>query len=289
MSSSSSNLYSESSSFQFSSSSSIDSSSSSSELYSESSSSSGFCQYPECSGNICSHLTGWRLFDVSPEVTDGGIVYVKTVFFPSTNTQQVELYKDNTYFNIIALGEISSVVAAEITLSEINGSGVTGRVFWDSTPLNFTYSGILYCIDLSSSSSTSSIDSSSTSSQTTQSNSSSSSQCCNTVFCEGANCSHFSNWVFSGMSDRNTTDCTVYIGLFLQGLVQQVRAYKEQDLINLTAVGERSGSGIITLMEENNSGLSGIVTWDGTLLSSQIFFHFHARNLVQVVQAHQAL
>jgi len=235
-------------------------------MYSSSSSSSGFCQYPECEGNVCIHLTSWKLEGVTPEFTDDGIIYVKTVFFPSTNTQQVELYQDSSYFNIIALGQVTSLVATNITIDERDGSGITGRVYWDATSLDFSYSGTLYCIDISSSSSTSSADSSSTSSQSTESESSSSSQCCNTVYCEGGNCAHFSNWFFSGMGDDNATNCTMFVGLFVEGSVQQVRVYKEVTLVNLTAVGQRTGAGTVTLIEQNSSGLSGTVDWDGTLL-----------------------
>jgi hypothetical protein len=283
MSSSSSENYSESSSSsslgysESSSSSSIDSSSSSSENYSSSSSSSslgysssssssGYCQYPECSGSVCTNLTSWRLFDTQEEVTDNGIIYVKTVFFPSTNTQQVELYKDSSYFNLIAIGQTSSLVPTIILLDERNNSNVTGRVIWDATPLDFSYSGKLYCVDLSSSSSSSSIDSSSDSSASTQSFSSSSSQCCASLFCDGGYCSNFTDWTFNGMTEGNTTNCEMFVGLVISGSIQQVRIYKEIDLINLTAVGQRTGAGTITIIEQNNSGLSGTVEYDGTLI-----------------------
>jgi len=258
----------DSSSTSSSSSSSIDSSSTSSSSSSSidsssSSSSSGYCQYPECEGTACAHLTGWNLIGVS---LDYEIIYVRTVFFPATNTQQVELYQDPTYFNIIALGQVTSLVASDIDLEERDNSGITGQVNWDGTPLDFSYSGIIYCIDRSTSSSSSSIDSSSTSSQSTQSPSSSSSQCCTSPFCEGGNCAYFTNWTFSGMGDGNTTNCNMYVGLFVQGAIQQVRVYREVGLINLIAVGQRTGAGTITLIEQNNSGLSGTVDWDGTLL-----------------------
>ena len=255
-----------SSEFFISSSSSSTSSSSSSVDSSSSSSSSGYCQYPECEGTVCANLINWYLEDASEAVLTDGLVYVRTVFFPATNTQQVELYSDSSYYNIVALGQVTSFVGTQIALSEMNNSGINGTVYWDGTPLDFSYSGILYCVDRSSSSSTSSIDSSSTSSESTQSNSSSSSNCCASVLCEGINCSYFSDWNFSGMADGNTTICTMYIGLFVQGPIQQVRVYREKALVNLTAVGQSSVAGSITLIEQNNSGLSGTVTWDGTLL-----------------------
>jgi Mg-chelatase subunit ChlD len=209
----------------------------------------------------------WRLDGITEAVTDSGLLYLKTIYFLATNTQQVEIYGDVTYSNLLAVGQVSSLVATSITIQENDGSGISGTVDWDATPLDFTYSGILYCIDKSSSSSSSSIDSSSESSESQQSESSSSSQCCASVFCEGPNCSYFSSWSFSGMGDGNSTNCTMYVGLLTQGSVQQIRVYKEPGRATLTAVGQRTGAGSITLIEQNNSGLSGSVTWDGTLLS----------------------
>lgn len=252
-----------SSSENISSSSSIDSSSSS-VLYSSSSSSSPeYCGYPECEGSACANLTLWRLFGVT---TDIGTIFVRTVHFPGTDTQQVELYEDSSYFNILALGQVSSLVPASISIEERNSSGITGTVYWDATALDYSYSAILYCHDRSTSSSSSSIDSSSESSQSVQSASSSSSQCCDNVVCEGDSCSNFSSWLFSGMSDSNSTNCTMHVGLLIQGTDQQVRIYKENTLTTLTAVGQRTGAGSITLVEQNSSGLSGSVTWDGTLI-----------------------
>jgi len=232
-----------------------------------SSSSSSYCLHPECSGNACAYLTNWYLEGVNEVDTDNGILYVRLVYFSSTNTQQVEIYKDTSYFYLVAIGQTTSLVATVITLNERNSSGITGTVNWDATPLNYAYSAILHCIDISSSSSTSSGDSSSTSSLTTQSFSSSSSQCCSTFFCEGAACVSFSNWTFNGLGDSTTTNCNAYIGLELSGTTQQVRIYKDPLLTMLVAVGQRSGAGVITFIEQNGSGLTGTVVYDGTLYS----------------------
>jgi len=230
-----------------------------------SSSSSSYCLHPECSGNACAHLTNWYLEGVNEVNTDNGILYVRLVYFLSTNTQQVEIYKDTSYFYLVAIGQTTSLIPAIITLNERNSSGITGTVNWDATPLNYAYSATLHCIDISSSSSTSSLDSSSTSSLTTQSFSSSSSQCCSTFFCEGAACVSFSSWTFNGLGDSTTTNCNAYIGLELSGTTQQVRIYKDPLLALLVAVGQRSGAGVITFIEQNNSGLTGSVIYDGTL------------------------
>jgi hypothetical protein len=243
---------------------------------SSSSSSFEYCKFPECSGDICQHLTNWVIYGISEGIEN---IYVQTTFLPATNTQQVELYSDNSYYNLIAFGQVSSITATTIDLIEVGSSAVSGSVDWDSTPLDFSYSGFLNCEGLSSQSSSSSIDSSSSSStslssssstsfssSSSESESSSSSQCCSALSCEGINCNNFSNWNFSGLTDNNSNSCSLYVGLLSDGVNQQVRVYKDQGLTLLVAVGQSPSSGSINLIEQNSSNLTGSVSWDGTLI-----------------------
>jgi hypothetical protein len=179
----------------------------------------------------------------------------------------------------VAFGQISSITPITISLIESNSSGINGSVYWDSTPLDFSYSGFLNCEGISSQSSSSSIDSSSSSSTSfssassssfsspsSSSDSSSSSQCCSALSCEGINCNNFSNWNFSGLTDNNSNSCSLYVGLLSDGVNQQIRVYKDQGLTLLVAIGQSPSTGLINLIEQNSSNLTGSVSWDGTFV-----------------------
>ena len=93
--------------------------------------------------------------------------------------------------------------------------------------------------------------------------SSSSSGCCNAPFCIGASCGNFPLWTFSGMTESNSDNCTLYIRFEYFATTQQVEVYSDPLYANLVAIGQDSLSPI-ALVQRNSSGLSGTVTWDGT-------------------------
>ncbi|MFA7219271.1 MAG: hypothetical protein WC119_02045 [Synergistaceae bacterium] len=225
-----------------------------------SSSSTLYCLQPDCVGAACANFYNWYIEGVELDETNNGLIYVRFNIFGST--QQVELYKDPSYFFLIAIGQ--KVGAGSVTLEERNDSNITGSVYWDGTLTDFSNVALLHCAELSSSSSSSSLDSSSSSSATSSSESSGSSYCCISPYCDGEACAYFSNWTFSGMRDYNTDNCKLYIGLEMYSpTVQQIRIYKDNSFSELVAIGE-GASGSITLSEVSSSGLSGSVTWNGT-------------------------
>lgn len=242
------------------------SSSSSSLMWSESSSSSsGYCKFPDCAGTPCAHFTNWHLEGVDITETNSHRMFVRFNRFGLI--QQVEIYKDPTYFFLVAIGQGTT---SPITIAERNSSNISGTVNWDLTFVEFDETATLFCFDQSTSSSSSSVDSSSTSSVSLSSESSTSEGCCVNPYCEGENCQYFSNWTFAGMTDLNSTNCRLYVGLeSATPNIQQVRVYKDNALSELVAIGQLASnvSASITLAEVDSSGLSGSVTWDATQIA----------------------
>lgn len=69
------------------------------------------------------------------------------------------------------------------------------------------------------------------------------------------------------MNDRNTTDCWLIALVDWSSPWLSINIYKDQFYIQKVARGDASSSGTITLSQENSSGLSGSVSWDGDGLS----------------------
>lgn len=256
------------------------SSSSSSSLSSESSLSSssssqsdGYycCTDPECFSTdaTCSHFSAWTINGATQDTTDNCSLHGSTSYFLPDNGQ-VRLYKDAGKTSLVATGQAAG--AGTITLTERNDSGITGSVVWDgsSSITNFT----LDCLHSSSSSSDFSSSSTSESSESegnTSSFSSSSSSTegcyCDTWECTG-DCTHFSAWDFLGTNLNNTNDCKLYI-LFdsFVANTQQVQVYSDAAYTSLVAIGQ-AGYVTIELLEQNSSGITGVVTWDLVVVSS---------------------
>lgn len=227
-----------------------------------SSSSSAYCQFPDCEGIGCLHFSSWSLSGVTDSFTDEGILYV--LFNTFESIQQVEIYKDNNYLELVAIGQNT---VSPISIYQRGGSGISGQVIWDGTLTGYASPATLYCVERSSSSSISSISgTSSSSSVSSESFSSSSSNCCTTPYCYGDASSHFTSWILTGLTDNNSTDCSLFVGLVTYGVLQQVRVYKDSSYVNLVAIGQRSSNGTLTLTAVNSSGLSGSLTYDGTLV-----------------------
>lgn len=121
----------------------------------------------------------------------------------------------------------------------------------------------------SSSSSSSSMDSSSSSSTFARSSSSSSSSAefyCNNPVCSG-DCSKFTSWTFSNLNSHNSGQYghlewranQYYINVTLY---TQILIYNNTTLV-ASCTFEGSGSGIKNLQEQNNSGLTGSVNFQG--------------------------
>lgn len=236
--------------------------SSSSSVDYSSSSSSGWCKTPNCYGTYCSNFSSW----VINGIYDGdGINNLYVILTAFGSEQQIEVYSDPNYFDLIAIGRD---VAGTIALSQMNASGVSGTVVWNGTLAPSGSQLLLDCLDASSfstDSSSSSLDSSSSSSQSKQSESSSTSGCCVAPYSEGAGSANFSSWSFAGMNDHNSNNCSLYVGLDIwNGIYQVVRVYRDAALYNLVAIGQRLNAGTITLSSVLGSGLSGTVTWNGT-------------------------
>ena len=238
------------------------SSSSSSSSLSSSSSSSLYCQTPECNGTACPYFSNWFLDSVDLTFTTNNQIFAR--FNTIGSIQQVELYKDPTYFLMVASGQGTGF--GTIVLYERNSSGITGSVFWGGSLVDFSKTATLYCYEFSSSSSSSSKDSSSTSSHSSNSSSSTSSGCCMNPYCDGTSSSHFSSWTFNGMRDTNSSNCKLYVGLDVYGSEEQIRVYKDAAFSQLVALGQLSGAGTITLSQVSGSGLSGSVFYDGTII-----------------------
>ena len=130
-------MSSSSSSFQY-------SSSSSSSLAFSSSSSSGYCQYPECIGTACEFFTTWYIDGLTTDIAPNGYLYVKCNYL--SGNQQLEVYSDPGYLNLIAFGQSAT---SPIVLSERDGSGVTGYAIWDGTPCGNDISAVLACTEFS--------------------------------------------------------------------------------------------------------------------------------------------
>ena len=139
---------------------------------SSSSSSEMFCRHPDCYDSFCSHFDSWDLIGITTLYTDNGKLYVS--FSSNGDTQSIEIYDDSSYYSLVAFGSGS---ARTITITEQNGSGINGTVFWDGVPVGFLIpeNSILYCAAQSTSSSSSSSSSSTGSSSSILSTSSSSS------------------------------------------------------------------------------------------------------------------
>ena len=227
-----------------------------------SSSSSSYCLHPECVGAPCANFTNWFVAGVDATEVTNDRMFVRFNIFGST--QQVELYKDPSYFFLVAIGQ--RVGSGSITFEERNSSNISGSVAWDGTLTDFSQTATLFCYELSTSSSTSSVDSSSSSSTSDSSFSSSSSNCCTNPSCEGTACQYFSGWTFSGMNDDNSDSCRLYVGFeSLDASTQQIRVYKESTLTTLVAIGQGT-VGVVSLAQVSSSGLTGSATWLGTLV-----------------------
>lgn len=115
---------------------------------------------------------------------------------------------------------------------------------------------------------------SSSSSSFSSSSSSSSSYCCIYPICSNLTsyntCSHFDFWTFDGMQESNSTDCSLYADfVYLAGASTQYVSIYNSNLVSktLVAYGSKNSAGTITLVEQNGSGLSGSVVWDGTIIN----------------------
>lgn len=229
---------------------------------SSSSSRSLCCAYPVCSGGVaCERLTNWYLDGFCEANVPSCTLYVLLDSFDGP-LQQVEIYSDAGYLNLVAIGQNS---IGTIILEERNNSGISGTVVWNGVPVEYPSPVILLCDEVSSSSLSSlgtTSSSSSISSSSSSSSVSSSSGCCQNPNCVGTDCEEFSEWTLAGMSDSNTDDCKLYLSFDYFDSEQQVKLFKDAARIQLVAVGQGSGLGIL-LEERNNSGISGTVVWSG--------------------------
>jgi hypothetical protein len=119
-------------------------------------------------------------------------------------------------------------------------------------------------IDSSSSTSSSSESSESigNTSSSTSSSSSSSIFCCTEPNCTG-DCTHFSNWNFTGMTEENTDNCKWYVDFYQFFSAQYLDLYKDPGMTEYVATGIKVGAG--TMEIDDAFGTIGTVDWDGTL------------------------
>lgn len=218
---------------------------------------------PECKGDGCSHFSDWLLYGVLYGDTTENKLYV--VFDNFGITQQVEIYSDPYFFNLIAIGQGTS---GFIDLYGAERPSVYGAVKWDGVPVHPDQHSILYCLGEHSSQSSSSLDSSSSSSISSQSESSTSEGCCVNFGCYGDSCHHFSGWELYNVNEGNSDNCYLYIRFFVfGGEIQQILFYKDENYFNLVAISQRKNSGVMPIEERNGSGIYGNVTWDGSFIS----------------------
>ena len=279
-------MSSSSSSMEYSSSSSSSDSSLSS--LSSSSSSGYFCANPSCEGEGCLHFSNWNFDNIYEDDLGTDILYVRFNVFGSI--QQVEIYRDPNYFELISIGQGTT---GSINLEERNSSGLSGSVDWDLTPTTYNSTAILYCLDRSTSSSSSSLDSSSSSSLSSLSLSSSSENCCTNYNCHGTPSDYFSNWVLNGVTDEYSDGCELYVGFDYQDGYQEVRIYSDNLYSNLVAIGQGTTGfltipfivgfeyqdGSISIDEIGGSGITGSVFWTGVPVSSPSFASLSCQEL----------
>jgi len=229
------------------------------------------CTDFQCSGTDCVEFSLWTFIGADETNTDNCILYASCDTFGTS--QQIEIYKDVAFTSLVAIGQRTGI--GIITLDERNSSGLTGTVQWTGNLIPYPSFLTLFCKASSSSDSSSSLDSSSSSSSSSSIDSSSSessdSLCCINPICVGSNCTHFSTWIFSGMTHGNTDNCILYVVFDeVETNEQQVRIYSDAEFASLVAAGQRLGLGTITLSQRNSSGLSGTVTWDGVFVTGSV-------------------
>jgi Mg-chelatase subunit ChlD len=81
------------------------------------------------------------------------------------------------------------------------------------------------------------------------------------------------------LRDGNSNNCSLYVGLLSDGVSQQIRIYKDSYLTDLVSVGQSSTPGLINLIEQNSSGLTGSVVWDGNFVYSPSFVYLSCGEL----------
>ena len=96
----------------------------------------------------------------------------------------------------------------------------------------------------------------------TSSSSSSSEMFCRHPDCYDSFCSHFSLWDLTGVLKLYLDNNKLYVSFSSDGINQTVEIYDSSDMYHIVAYGI-SATSIINIVEENGSGISGSVIWDG--------------------------
>jgi hypothetical protein len=76
----------------------------------------------------------------------------------------------------------------------------------------------------------------------------------------GDNLNQLAGWSTLGATDINTDEGLLYVTLANSAGTRTVSLYRDPALTDLVAQGSRAGDGLVTLAEQNSSGLSGQVT-----------------------------
>jgi len=238
----------------------------------------------------------FQLSGVREGNSDNCQLYFKS-HYDGTNIQNISLYKDSGMQpeDEVALGFSAS--GGEITIVQINDSGISGKVTWNWTPQ--TQTNTLVCGEYSSSSgsslsSTSKTSTSNTSesseSQSSESSESQSSEtsesteirssssteiktssssdcgCTEWEFVDPQSPYSFDDFQLSGVREGNSDNCKLYFQSGFADYLQIVRLYKDPSMQFEHEVANGSTSAVVPedviIYEANDSGISGKVTWN---------------------------
>jgi len=161
--------------------------------------------------------------------------------------QQVRIFKDSTFSNLVAIGQD---VMGVIEIYERNNSGLNGTVIWNGTPVDYMSSAKLTCFE--SSSSSSSVDSSSSSSEqySLSSPSSSSSSSSSSISSESSSSSSSSSSEFHSESSSSSS------GLYSES------SSSSSSSSELYSESSSSSSLCCTYFECNGTGCESFSNWE---------------------------
>lgn len=183
--------------------------------------------------------------------------------FGSYNTMVCDMLKDSINKVSVFIGDEDPYVYSSSSSSSVDSSSSSSS---SSLEYSSSSSSIGYSSASSGSSSSSEEYSSSSSSENYSSSSSSYINCkypvCNAV---GSECISFTDWE---IDSAGSSKFPLYVSLFWDGVTQYVSLCSHALNNSTVASGNATSSGIIILTEQNSSGVSGLVTWDGTGITS---------------------
>ena len=279
-----------------------ESSSSSSSSHSSSSSSSGETSSSSYASPCCNTWIMPSYISTFPSIEVNGLKLNNTTdcriwaefYTGGTPTlQYINIYKSSTkaIANLLASGSLSTSTAGGITLTEANGSGVTGLAEWYESPpgthpntVNYPYTlHELTCLESSSSTEVLSTSSSSTSSSSSSygySSSSSSSmeaydcyywQCGTPIGGSSNACSDFTSWDIDGATSKNTKNGSLVARIYRVSTNRfNFNLYNDNTSSPTTLVatsGEFDYSSLmpttVSFSSYGGSGISGSVVWSG--------------------------